>query len=226
MPTVDRKFLDWDYTTPDGRKYSKIEIRYKQPRAGAEFPFTFYCHFKSPEVTFMVEDGSVDGLRQQIVERLDSLNQLTWTGWLFVAVREPDRMEPPGDMRWSAKEIIDDGLSLTVHRVERAQDARGEWFWRYTRDQRETEARPKSWAIRKGIPWEKDRHETVAQKGNQAGFALIPDSPEIRAKLQEVVNALKLMRYKLSEVINTDDAVKQLLGMRTVPRLAAPGKKG
>ena len=223
---VDRKFIDWDYTTPDGRKYDNIEIRYKQPRAGAEFPFTFYCHFKSPEVTFTVEDGSVDGLRQQIVERLDSLNNLQWTSWLFVSVREPDRSEPPGEMRWNVKEIIGDGLGLTVHQIERAQDAAGNWFWRHNRDERSHAGRPRAWAIKKGVPWEKGKDVTVAQMGNQAGFAMIPDTPDVREKLKDITTALKVLRFQLSELVNDGSFAHKLLSMKTVPRLAAPEKKG
>ena len=66
------------------------------------------------------------------------------------------------------------------------------------------------------LPAELTRATTKVAR-HEKGLALIEDTPEIRAKLREIAEALNLLRTRLSELVNSKDLARRLLKMHFGP---------
>jgi hypothetical protein len=209
MSSIDRKFVTWDYRTPDGRSYEGIEIRYKQVSEGAEFPFTFYCNFKCDGYLLKEESGSVEELRQKIVDKLDAFNLIEWKPYLFVSVGPTDM--PRTDVTAATAKVCGVGLGLIVHFIERGCDGKGTWYWRETRETLRCGLRARYVSVHKGTPGEGAGAGGDPEELLKTGHALVRDTVEMRTSLLRLMSDFAKLHERLVELMTAEDAAERLL---------------
>jgi hypothetical protein len=123
----------------------------------------------------------------------------------------------------SMPKAFEGGVAMYVGSYQQGTAADGTEFWRVKcRYTGREDAQGDKWSISRGRPWVKEEDETLAQRADKYAVCVVEDTPEIRDKLDEVAQALELLRKKMSEVANRDDFVTVLLKGKGVPALLGP----